>query len=195
MEQLLQKLMISKQIMDKHNSIGRGNTSPMIRESSDVQNFDVPNAKYNIPTEFLQESPQMSTPKSQVPSGPPSIDAIQKSRLPEEIKRLMIEHPIEKPQQQSVNLSDELIEKASRLMKEQSNNYAPESAKPKTQSQPKSTSNSSPDLKKMIKEAVEETLRENGVIHESKEKANEIFSFKVGKHIFEGKITRVKKIS
>lgn len=54
MEQLLQKLMISKQIMDKHNSIGRGNTSPMIRESSDVQNFDVPNAKYNIPTEFYK---------------------------------------------------------------------------------------------------------------------------------------------
>jgi len=195
MEQLLQKLMISKQIMDKHNNMGRGNSSPMMRESSEVQNFDLPNAKYNIPEEFLQQSPQASIPKSQVPSGPPSVEAIQKSRLPEEIKRLMIEHPIEKPQQQSVNLSDELIEKASRLMKEQSNNYAPESAKPKTQSQPKSTSNSSPDLKKMIKEAVEETLRENGVIHESKEKANEIFSFKVGKHIFEGKITRIKKIS
>jgi len=195
MEQLLQKLMISKQIMDKHNNMGRGNSSPMMRETSEVQNFDVPNAKYNIPEEFLQQSPQASIPKSQVPSGPPSVEAIQKSRLPEEIKRLMIEHPIEKPQQQSVNLSDELIEKASRLMKEQSNNYAPESAKPKTQSQPKSTSNSSPDLKKMIKEAVEETLRENGIIHESKEKANEIFSFKVGKHIFEGKITRIKKIS
>ena len=195
MEQLLQKLMISKQIMDKHNNMGRGNSSPMMRESSEVQNFDLPNAKYNIPEEFLQQSPQASVPKSQVPSGPPSVEAIQKSRLPEEIKRLMIEHPIEKPQQQSVNLSDELIEKASRLMKEQSNNYAPESAKPKTQSQPKSTPNSSPDLKKMIKEAVEETLRENGVIHESKEKANEIFSFKVGKHIFEGKITRIKKIS
>lgn len=195
MEQLLQKLMISKQIMDKHNNMGRGNSSSMMRETSEVQNFDVPNAKYNIPEEFLQQSPQASIPKSQVPSGPPSVEAIQKSRLPDEIKRLMIEHPIEKPQQQSVNLSDELIEKASRLMKEQSNNYAPESAKPKTQSQPKSTSNSSPDLKKMIKEAVEETLRENGIIHESKEKANEIFSFKVGKHIFEGKITRIKKIS
>lgn len=195
MEQLLQKLMISKQIMDKHNNMGRGNSSSMMRETSEVQNFDVPNAKYNIPEEFLQQSPQASIPKSQVPSGPPSVEAIQKSRLPDEIKRLMIEHPIEKPQQQSVNLSDELIEKASRLMKEQSNNYAPESAKPKTQSQPKSTSNSSPDLKKMIKEAVEETLKENGIIHESKEKANEIFSFKVGKHIFEGKITRIKKIS
>ncbi len=195
MEQLLQKLMISKQIMDKHNSIGRGNTSPTVRESSEIQNFEVPNAKYNIPSEFLQQTTQMTSPKTQLPSGPPTVDAIQKSRLPEEIKRLMIEHPIEKPQQQSVNLSDELIEKASRLMKEQSNNYAPDSAKTKTPSQPKTTSNNSTDLKKMIKEAVEETLRENGVIHESNEKANEIFSFKVGKHIFEGKITKVKKIS
>lgn len=190
----MQKLMISKQIMDKHNSMGRGNTTPSLRESSEVQNFDIPQAKYNIPSEFLQQSPQTSTPKTAVPSGPPSVDAIKKSRLPDEIKRLMIEHPIEKPQQSSVNLSDELIEKASRLMKEQSNNYKPESAKPKTQSQQKLSSSPS-DLKSMIKEAVEETLREHGVIAESVEKTNEIFSFKVGKHIFEGKITKVKKIS
>lgn len=195
MDQLLQKLMISKKIMDKHDTIGRGNAPNMVRESSEVQNFDIPQAKYNIPSEFLQQQPQISSPKTQVPSGPPSVDAIQKSRLPEEIKRLMIEHPIEKPQQQSVNLSDDLIEKASRLMKEQSNNYTPESAKSKSTTQPKIQTNGSPDLKRMIKEAVEETLRENGVIHESIEKANEIFSFKVGKHVFEGKITKVKKIS
>lgn len=191
----MQKLMISKQIMDKHNNIGRGNATPSFRESSEIQNFDAPQAKYNIPSEFLQEAPQISTPKAQLPSGPPSIDAIKKSRLPDEIKRLMIEHPIEKPQQQSVNLSDELIEKAARLMKEQSNNYKPEGAKPKTQSQQQSTLTPSSDLKSMIKEAVEETLRENGVISESTEKSNEIFSFKVGKHIFEGKITKIKKIS
>lgn len=195
MDQLLQKLMISKKIMDKHDTIGRGNAPNMVRESSEVQNFDIPQAKYNIPSEFLQQQPQTPSPKTQVPSGPPSVDAIQKSRLPEEIKRLMIEHPIEKPQQQSVNLSDDLIEKASRLMKEQSNNYTPESAKSKSTTQAKTQTNGSPDLKKMIKEAVEETLRENGVIHESIEKANEIFSFKVGKHVFEGKITKVKKIS
>ena len=195
MDQLLQKLMISKKIMDKHDTIGRGNAPNTVRESSEVQNFDIPQAKYNIPSEFLQQQPQTSSPKTQVPSGPPSVDAIQKSRLPEEIKRLMIEHPIEKPQQQSVNLSDDLIEKASRLMKEQSNNYTPEIAKSKSTTQSKIQTNGSPDLKKMIKEAVEETLRENGIIHESKEKANEIFSFKVGKHIFEGKITRIKKIS
>lgn len=190
----MQKLMISKKIMDKHDEIGRGKsnggyTSPNVS----LENFDAPSAKYNIPQEFLQEStPTLSTPK-QVTSGPPSVDAIKKSRLPDDIKRLMIEHPIEKPQQQSVGLSNELIEKASRLMKEQSNNYTPESAQPK-KVQSKAPTNSSPDIKQMIKEAVEETLREHGVISESSEKANEIFSFKVGKHIFEGKVTKIKKI-
>lgn len=194
MDQLMQKLMISKQIMDKHNEMGRGNAKPSMNESTPLESFNVPQAKYNIPSEFMQQPTQNVPVSRQAPSGPPTIDAIKNSRLPDEIKKLMIEHPIEKPQQQSVGLSDELIEKASRLMKEQSNNYTPDSAKPKTVQVPK-VSNEPSDLKKMIKEAVRETLKEQGLISESTEKTNEIFSFKVGKHIFEGKITKVKKIS
>jgi len=190
----MQKLMISKQIMDKHNEMGRGNAKPSMNESTPLESFNVPQAKYNIPSEFMQQPTQNVPVSRQAPSGPPTIDAIKNSRLPDEIKKLMIEHPIEKPQQQSVGLSDELIEKASRLMKEQSNNYTPDSAKPKTVQAPK-VSNEPSDLKKMIKEAVRETLKEQGLISESTEKTNEIFSFKVGKHIFEGKITKVKKIS
>jgi DUF917 family protein len=30
---------------------------------------------------------------------------------------------------------------------------------------------------------------------ESTDKTNELFSFKVGKHIFEGKVTKIKKLS
>jgi len=195
MEQLMQKLMMSKKIMERHDSMQRGNHSSPLSNNPSIDSFDTRNAKYNIPSEFLQEAPQLSAPKAQAQSGPPSIEAIKKSRLPDEIKRLMIEHPIEKPQQQSVGLSNDLIEKAARLMKEQSNNYQPESAKPKSPSQPKTPSTSSSDLKAMIKEAVEETLKEHGVIAESVEKSNEIFSFKVGKHIFEGKVTKIKKIS
>ena len=47
----------------------------------------------------------------------------------------------------------------------------------------------------MITEAVNDSLRENGLLVESSEKANEIFTFKVGKHIFEGKVTKIKKLS
>jgi hypothetical protein len=46
----------------------------------------------------------------------------------------------------------------------------------------------------MIKEAVDEALQENGLMVESSEKANEMLSFKVGKHVFEGKVTKIKKL-
>jgi hypothetical protein len=45
-----------------------------------------------------------------------NVNQIQNSKLPDEIKRLMLEHPIEQPQTQPV-LSNELVEAAARLMK------------------------------------------------------------------------------
>jgi hypothetical protein len=47
----------------------------------------------------------------------------------------------------------------------------------------------------MLKEVVKEVLSENGMLVESVSKSNDNFSFKVGKHIFEGKVTKIKKIS
>ena len=38
-------------------------------------------------------------------------------------------------------------------------------------------------------------LKQNGLVTESSEKSNETFSFKVGKHVFEGKVTKIKKLS
>ena len=54
---------------------------------------------------------------------------------------------------------------------------------------------SNKQLREMLKEVVEEVLQENGILSESEQKSNEVFSFKVGKHIFEGKVTKIKKIS
>lgn len=204
MDQLLQKLMISKKIMDKHNEMGRGTSiSNNLPQHSSLQEFDMPQAKYNIPSEFLQEqrqSPYLSElPKENTkPVGVPSIDAIKNSKLPDEIKKLMMEHPIAQPQQPTVTLSDDLIEKASRLMKEQPSNYVPESAKSKQIVSEISKQNSQIDyniIKKMIREAVDEALNDSGLLVESSEKSSEIFSFRVGKHIFEGKVLKIKKIS
>jgi DUF917 family protein len=122
------------------------------------------------------------------------------SRLPDEIKKLMMEHPISQPQQQqTATLSNDLIERASRLMKENPSGYVPESAKPKQQAQvqsPQPTGNIDYKvLQKMINEAVNNALKENGLLVESTDKTNELFSFKVGKHIFEGKVTKIKKLS
>lgn len=198
---LMKRLAASKAIMDATENKKRGDVRTSNLPQNMVSEFSIPQAKYNIPQEFLSsnQNPQIPTQFAQEirentkPVGVPTIDAIKNSKLPDEIKRLMIEHPIEQPQQQSVTISNDLIEKASRLMKTQTNNYIPESAKSKSKTIENSVQNS--DLKQIVKDAVREILKENGVISESTEKTNEIFSFKVGKHIFEGKVTKVKKIS
>lgn len=206
MDRLMEKLAMSKAIMDKTEGIKRGEVSSSSLPSSQnlIQDFDMPAAKYNIPSEYLQEERQQPVFQNEPrvntkPVGVPSVDAIKNSKLPDEIKRLMMEHPIAQPAQQSATISDDIIERAARLMKENGNNYVPESAKPKTE-QPKAqpTNNSSIDYKliqKMINEAVKSALKENGLIAESSEKSNEIFSFKVGKHVFEGKVNKIKKLS
>lgn len=200
----MDKLIKSKAIMDRHDGMKRSNS---ISESSYssmpmAQDFDIPQAKYNIPQEFLQEQQIQQPYLSQVPNtkavGVPTVDAIKNSKLPDEIKKLMMEHPIAQPQQPQMTLSNELIEKASRLMKENNGNYVPESAKPKQQATQPQTQQQGIDYKviqKMINEAVRSALKENGLIAESSEKTNEMFTFKVGKHQFEGRVTKVKKLS
>jgi hypothetical protein len=208
MDQLMQKLMISKAIMDKTDGIKRIDNREMNSPSNMVESFNMPQAKYNIPQEYLQEQPsqQMSQPylsslpvENTKPVGVPTIDAIKNSRLPDEIKKLMMEHPISQPQQANPTLSSDLVERASRLMKENPGSYVPESAKSKQQTQstqPSPVTNIDYKLlQKMINEAVNDALRENGLLVESTDKTNELFSFKVGKHIFEGKVTKIKKLS
>jgi hypothetical protein len=213
MDRLMQKLALSKAIMDKAdgikntNSMNGGLPPTSLQQMNSPESFNIPTAKYNIPEEFLQESnaPQQpylsNVPRENTkPVGVPTVDAIKNSKLPDEIKRLMMEHPIGQPQQQPTTISNELIEKASRLMKQNGGGYIPESAKPKqtTQQQPQSTPNGGIDYKliqKMINEAVNNALKENGLIVESSEKSNEVFNFKVGKHIFEGKVTKIKKLA
>ncbi len=204
---LMSRLSASKAIMDSPKFAKSRNTMNDGLPPTSLQDFDVPAAKYNIPQEYLQEQPQQmsqpylsSIPKENTkPVGVPTVDAIKNSKLPDEIKRLMMEHPISQPNQPNATLSNDLIEKASRLMKGNDSNYIPESAKPKMQ-QPQQSNNTSGNIdykviQKMITEAVNSALKENGLIVESAEKANEVFSFKVGKHIFEGKVTKIKKLS
>jgi hypothetical protein len=213
MDRLMQKLALSKAIMDKAdgikntNSMNGGLPPTSLQQMNSPESFNIPTAKYNIPEEFLQESNTPQQPylsniprENTKPVGVPTVDAIKNSKLPDEIKRLMMEPPIGQPQQQPTTISDELIEKASRLMKQNGGGYIPESAKPKqtTQQQPQSNPNGGIDYKliqKMINEAVNNALKENGLVVESSEKSNEVFNFKVGKHIFEGKVTKIKKLS
>jgi len=49
-------------------------------------------------------------------------------------------------------------------------------------------------LKNIIRETIEEVLSENGLLVESTTKTNDVFQFRVGSHIFEGKVTKIKKV-
>jgi hypothetical protein len=187
MDRLMEKLMISKAIMDKSDTIkkpGNGGLPP-----TSLQQFDIPEAKFNIPQEFMSET---KTPSGLPPDRPmktPTVEAIKNSKLPEEIKKLMIEHPIQTMQSPTTTLSNELVERASRLMKE---------GKQLQQEEQVSQKSSNIDVKQIqqiVESTVRKVLKENGLISESEEKANEVFTFKVGKHIFEGKVTKIKKIA
>jgi hypothetical protein len=91
----------------------------------------------------------------------------------------------------NVNLSNDLIERASRLMN------TDQSSKKQTRTTVNESSMSNiptEDIRSIVRETVESVLRENGLITESETKSNEVFKFRVGQHIFEGRVTNIKKI-
>jgi hypothetical protein len=190
-QDLLNKLMISKKIMERHNDMGRGGVNQST-SNIPLQEFETPDAKYNLPSEFLAESRQQTT--VDMSNQMPTEQRIMNSRLPDEIKKLMMEHPIDKPTMGTgPTLSNELVEKASRLM---GNNTTEQ--QPRQQSQPQRQSSpqfNMTEIKDAIRETVEEVLKENGLLVESTTRSDEVFKFRVGNHIFEGKLTKIKKIS
>lgn len=190
----IQKLMISKKIMEKHDSMGRGTSSgnQSISESAYSQpaynEFPV-QATYNVPEEFLQQPKPVQTAAPVV-----TEDRIKNSKLPDAIKKLMMEHPIQQPQSYQPTLSSDVIEKAARLMGE--NKTITQTSQTVNPKQPQQSFGlSASDIKKIVRETVEEVLTENGLMVESTQKTNEIMVIKVGKHIFEGKISKIKKTS
>lgn len=197
---LMQKLLISKKIMDIHSSTPRGQVSENITiPKTSVQEFEVPQAKFNIPQEFVAQTQQTQLVKQNVNTK----DRILASNLPDEIKKLMIEHPIQQPNNMgngSSVISNELIEKAARLMNNDvANNVSPYQQKKQpvqenVKTQNPNTSLDKNVLKNLIRETIEEVLGENGLLVESTSKSNDMFQFRVGSHIFEGKVTRIKKV-
>jgi hypothetical protein len=190
---LMQKLVVAKKMMDIHTGTPRGSARNITMPN--VESFDIPNASYNIPQDMLM-SEQAVVQKQTSSSVPQTKDKILNSKLPDEIKKLMIEHPIAQPAGMSgPSISDDLVNKASRLMKE--NLFSEETTVPQKQTQRQTQSQNVPnntDLKKLVKEAVREILSESGLMTESTSKSNDQFSFRVGQHIFEGKISKIKKL-
>ena len=186
---LMQKLAISKQIMDASDNIKPGQATGNLPMSENV------NAKYNIPQEMMSEQRVQQTP--QTPQAP-TPDRIANSKLPDEIKQLMMEHPIQQPSfgGGGAALSDEVIEGAARLM---GRNTQPTVNETTNVSTPSINNN---DLKQMIRDVVRDTVRDvvreelqsAGMLTEGGAKTNESLSLRVGKHVFEGKVLKIKKV-
>jgi len=195
----MEKLAVSKKIMDKHNGTPRtqGGSLPMVDNS---------NASYNIPQDMLQQPQQQQQPNIPTPSmsnEPVTENAIKNSKLPDAIKRLMLENPIVQPQSNGPALSNDIIEGAARLMKNNSTSQPNELVN--TQQPLKEVSSSTSlnnDLKQMIRDVVRDTVRDvvreelksSGMVTEGNQKVNETLSLRVGKHVFEGKVLKVKKV-
>ena len=200
---LMQRLAVSKKIMDRHSEIKRGDTRP---STPMVENFDSPQSTYNLPNEFLQEQSSQKTYHD--PTQPTDKEKILKSRLPDEIKRLMIEQPIVQPNGSTGTvLSDEIIEGAQRLMGKNKISELPQnnnSDKIIESSQKNYTSSNFNigEIKSIIRDVVRDTVRDvvreelkdAGMIVESTQNVNETIQFKVGNTVFIGKISKVKKI-
>ena len=107
-----------------------------------------------------------------------------------------MEHPIEKPNMgmNGPTLSNELVDKAARLMSVDASGKQVSDV-PKRKNLVQESTNNNESLKEIIREVIEDVLHENGLLIESETKSNDIFKFRVGDHIFEGKVTKIKKVS
>jgi hypothetical protein len=203
-EDLMQKLAISRKIMEKSEQIkgntNRGYQSPM------VETFEPVAAKYNLPEEFLPESTQQRVTHD--PTKPLDQNRILNSKLPDEIKALMIEQPIVQPNTMggSATISEEVIQGAQRLMNMGSKNQVNEPKKQMVSETEHrgggSTNINMNEMKSMIRDVVRDTVRDvvreelktAGMLVESTTNSNETIQFKVGQHLFIGKVTKVKKL-
>ena len=205
-EELMQRLAVSKKIMDRQSTIKRGDLPQHINTTPMIESFETPQAIYNLPQEFLSEQQQTQPRSNFDPTKPIEQTKILNSKLPDEIKKLMIEQPIVQPSSMgSTTISDDIIEGAQRLMKMDRPNVPQDDVKsqPKTQQQqPTNTSFNLNEMKTMIRDVIRDTVRdvireelqEVGILSESTENANEVIQFKVGKHIFMGKVTKIQKL-
>ena len=177
---LMHKLVQAKKVMNKVDggNYQRGQVDESILRSA--------------PEDVMNNTQLQSNPSSQRPTGAPSVNQIQNSKLPEAIKKAMIENPI--PQ---ISLNDTLdmdfVKGAKRLMEQ-------EGVATRPSSQPKQTIvNNNIDMN-AIAVLIENTVRKvmdeklNQILTASTTSSiNENLVLKVGDSIFKGKITGVNK--
>jgi hypothetical protein len=194
-DDLMSKLSAAKKIMNT-------NVKPTKKGVNNYVDYDdeTPineNVVYSDPEGLLDTQQLVSVPRNT--SATTSINRINESRLPENIKRAMIENPIVQPDISLTNSLDiKLVQKAKKLMDDGNpNKQIQESRQPVKQ---QSTNNINineiisaftPIIENSIRKILDEKLTQ---ILTAKDTAsiNENLVLKVGDSIFKGKITGVR---
>jgi hypothetical protein len=179
---LMKKLVQAKKVMNKVDGgnfeRGHVNESMLLSDPSELMESQIPQQTNTRPV-----------------GGNMSVDRIQNSKLPDAIKKAMIDHPIEQVQSISLNetLDMDFVKGAKRLMEQEG------VSSKKSQPQQRQSVSSNVDMNAMA------VLIENTVRKVMDEKLNQILTasatssinenlvLKVGDSIFKGKITGVNK--
>ena len=196
---LMSKLVGARKVMNKVES-GNYETGFV-----DENLLTAGNESYIPDTEEI-ELPTESTPNLR-PVGTPNLDKINQSKLPDAIKRAMIENPI--PTAPEISLNDTLdmdfIKGAKRLMEQEglsTKKQTPQRNVPQRQTNNNGTSINSAELIMLLKPIIENTVREsidaildkkiNQILKTQDSIAiNENLMIKVGDSVFSGKLTKV----
>jgi hypothetical protein len=179
---LMKKLVQAKKVMNKVDGgnfeRGHVNSEMLLSDPSDLMESQLPQQTNTRPV-----------------GGNMNVDKIQNSKLPDAIKRAMIEHPIEQMQSISLNetLDMDFVKGAKRLMEQEG------VSSKKSQPQQRQSSGGNIDMN-AIAVLIENTVRKvmdeklNQILSASTTSSiNENLVLKVGDSIFKGKITGVNK--
>jgi hypothetical protein len=182
---LMKKLVQSKKVMNMVDggNYERGNVNEDIIMSS--------------PDE-LMENTNIQSNRATRPVGNVNPDKIQNSRLPEAIKRAMIEHPIEQMPSISLNetLDMDFIKGAKRLMEQEGVSTKQKTVVPFSKQQTQSSNIDMNVIATLIENTVRKVMDEklNQILTaQQTQTINENLVLKVGDSVFKGKITGVNK--
>ena len=199
---LQQSLINAKKVMNKVDS-GNVPSGNITLPQGDI-NEAVAQIPQNIPQLPNIDTDMSSARKDMSPKSNMTEDRINNSKLPDAIKKLMIDNPIpDVPMGSSMGLSDDFIGGVQEAMKKQDIPTSPHKLEQTITESiiPTSTKNkmTKSSLKSIIKESVKELIDDviDAKINESvkmKTDTNENFSFRVGDKIFYGKITSTKQV-
>jgi hypothetical protein len=179
---LMKKLVQAKKVMNKvdggNYERGHVNESMLLSDPSELMESQTPQQVNTRPV-----------------GGNMNVDKIQNSKLPDAIKRAMIEHPIEQMQSISLNetLDMDFVKGAKRLMEQEG--VSPKKSQPQ-QRQPSGGNIDMNAIAVLIENTVRKVMDEklNQILSASTTSSiNENLVLKVGDSIFKGKITGVNK--